>query len=92
MVNSAIVDSLIALTTEQEKRNAALLAQSSHFGARVESNVLPVTLDLAGGEFAASMDAAFGALEKDAARIAIESLARSTYRPHWRRVQLYRRC
>jgi transketolase N-terminal domain/subunit/transketolase C-terminal domain/subunit len=75
MINSAIVDALIALTTEQEKRNAALLAQSSHFGARVESNVLPVTLDLAGGEFAASMDAAFGALEKDAARIAIESLA-----------------
>jgi transketolase N-terminal domain/subunit/transketolase C-terminal domain/subunit len=69
------VDSLFALTTEQEKRNAALLAQSSHLGTRIESRVLPVTLDLTGGEFAAEQDTAFGALEKEAARIAIESLA-----------------
>lgn len=74
MINSAAVDSLSSLTTQQETRNAALLAQSSHLGTRIESSVLPVTLDL-GADFAAGQDAVFGALEKDAARIAIESLA-----------------
>ncbi len=37
--------------------------------------MLPLTLDLKSGVFTAEHDAAFGALEKDAARIAIESLA-----------------
>jgi transketolase len=68
-------DSLAALTAEQDSRNAALIAATPFAGRRFESRVLPLTLDLAAGEFTADHDAAFGALEKDAARIAIESLA-----------------
>jgi transketolase N-terminal domain/subunit/transketolase C-terminal domain/subunit len=69
------VDSLAALTAEQDTRNAALIAASPFVGPRFESKVLPLTLDLAHGTFTADDDAAFGALEKEGARIAIEALA-----------------
>src|SRR4030095_6293660 len=67
-------DSLTTLTSEQDARNAALLARTPHLGQRIESNVLPFTLDLARAEFSAEHDVALSALEKQAARTAIESL------------------
>ena len=75
MPTTRTVDSLTALTAEQDSRNAALVSATPYAGRRFESRVLPLTLDLKSGEFTAEHDAAFGALEKDAARIAIESLA-----------------
>jgi transketolase N-terminal domain/subunit/transketolase C-terminal domain/subunit len=68
-------DSLTTLTTEQDARNAALLARTPHLGQRIESSVLPFTLDLSRAEFTAEDELALSALEKQAARIAIESLA-----------------
>jgi transketolase N-terminal domain/subunit len=68
-------DSLAALTAEQDARNTALIAASPYIGERFESNVLPVTLDLSAGAFTSEQETTFSALEKDAARIAIEALA-----------------
>lgn len=70
-----MTDPLAALSIEQDARNKALLADTTYASARVESRVLPFTLDLAGGDLHADHDAVLCALEKEAARIAIESLA-----------------
>jgi len=67
-------DSLSAPAAEQDARNSALISTSPYVGPRFESSVLPLALDLTSAEFTADDDAAFGALEKQAARIAIESL------------------
>jgi transketolase N-terminal domain/subunit/transketolase C-terminal domain/subunit len=67
-------DALGTLMNEQAARDKALLAATPFCGARFESKVLPVTLDLARGSFSAELNDAFAALEKDAAGIAIESL------------------
>jgi transketolase len=69
-------DPLATLTKEQGARNAALLEQTTFCGPRFESRVLPFTLDLSGsGDLRPDDELALAALEKDAARIAIESLA-----------------
>src|SRR5262245_40386995 len=73
-MDTCIVDPLATLTEEQESRNAALLAESRYCGPRFESRVLPLTLDLAGGAFSDADDTAFAAVEKTAARTALESL------------------
>src|SRR3954468_22093303 len=67
-------DSLTLLAAEQDARNAALLSATPFLGPRFESRVLPLTVDLAAGELTAEHDLAFSALEKDAARIAIDAL------------------
>src|SRR5579862_6175435 len=69
------IDPLAALTNEQHERNAALLRETPYCGPRFESKALPFTLDLARGSFSADHDETLAALEKDAARTAIESLA-----------------
>ena len=68
-------DPLATLTKAQEERNAALLRETPYCGPRFESKVLPFTLDLAGGSFTDEHDETLGALEKEGARTAIESLA-----------------
>ena len=68
-------DPLAAPAAAQDQRNAALLSQTPYMGQRFESRVLPFTLDLERTEFGAAEEAALGALEKHAARTAIESLA-----------------
>jgi transketolase N-terminal domain/subunit/transketolase C-terminal domain/subunit len=73
-MTTRIADSLTTLAAEQDARNAALLARTPHLGQRIESNVLPFTLDLTRAEFSAEHDLALSALEKQAARTAIESL------------------
>ena len=67
-------DPLGALTNEQHARNRALLARTPHLGARLQSDVLPFTLDFARREFTAEQALRLGAMEKEAARTAIESL------------------
>src|SRR5215471_18880496 len=74
-MDTCITDPLATLTAEQDARNRALLAQTTYCGPRFESRVLPVTLDLAGGDLQPDADLALAALEKTAARTAIESLA-----------------
>ena len=74
-MDTCITDPLATLTAEQEARNRALLAQTTLCGPRFESRVLPFTLDLAGGDLRPEDDLALSALEKVAARTAIESLA-----------------
>ena len=69
------IDPLVAQTAAQDARNQALLNQSKHLGSRIESKVLPFTLDIAGGTLDAGHETALAALEKQAARTAIESLA-----------------
>jgi transketolase N-terminal domain/subunit/transketolase C-terminal domain/subunit len=71
---TSTADSLTTLTSEQDARNAALLARTPHLGQRIESNVLPFTLDLARADFSADQEITLSALEKQAARTAIESL------------------
>src|SRR5215831_9414745 len=68
-------DPLASLTEEQITRNDALLRATPYCGRRFESKVLPFTLDLAKGVWTAEHDETLGALEKIAARTAIESLA-----------------
>ena len=68
-------DPLGPLTVDQQARNRALIARSSHLGARIQSDVLPFTLDFARRDFTAEHALRLGALEKQAARTAIESLA-----------------
>jgi transketolase N-terminal domain/subunit/transketolase C-terminal domain/subunit len=74
-MDTCITDPLSTLNAEQEARNRALLGKTTYSGARFESRVLPLTLDLAGGDLRPDDEAALAALEKTAARIAIESLA-----------------
>jgi len=74
-MDTCITDPLATLTAEQEARTRALLAQTTYCGPRFESRVLPFTLDLAGGDLRPEDDLALSALEKAAARTAIESLA-----------------
>src|SRR4051794_34879963 len=74
-MDTCITDPLATLTAEQETRNRALLAQTMYCGPRFESRVLPFTLDLANGELRPEDELALSALEKAAARTAIESLA-----------------
>jgi transketolase len=69
------LDPLAAPAAQQDPRNAALLSQTPYMGRRFESKVLPFTLDLEQPELGPAEDAALGALEKRAARTAIESLA-----------------
>ena len=68
-------DPLDALTSEQDTRNAALLRDTPYCGPRFESKVLPFMLDLAKGSWQTEYDEVLGALEKIAARTAIEALA-----------------
>jgi transketolase len=67
-------DPLGALTNEQHARNRALLARTPHLGARLQSDVLPFTLDFTRREFTAEHGLRLAAMEKEAARTAIESL------------------
>ena len=59
----------------QEQRNAALIAASPTLGARYESRVVPFTLDPSRGAQSTDERLALAALEKTAARIAIQSCA-----------------
>ena len=68
------VDPLAARAAEQDARNASLLAATEYADARAESAVLPLTLDLSSGAFDAGTETALVALEKEAARTAIEAL------------------
>jgi transketolase N-terminal domain/subunit/transketolase C-terminal domain/subunit len=74
-MDTCITDPLATLTADQEARDRALLAQTPYCGPRFESRVLPLTLDLAGGDLRPDDEVALAALEKTAARTAIESLA-----------------
>src|SRR4029078_13055400 len=74
-MDTCITDPLATLTTEQDARNRALLAQATYCGPRFASRGLPLTLDLAGGDLRPEDDLALAALEKTAARTAIESPA-----------------
>src|SRR4051794_11253520 len=74
-MDTCITDPLASLTAEQDARNAALLGGTTYCGPRFESSVLPFTLDLTTGAIAADAAVALAALEKTAARTAIESLA-----------------
>ena len=68
------LDPLAALTAEQEARNRALLARTPFLGPHFRSEVLPFTLDFAKREFTAEHNLRLAAMEKTAARTAIESL------------------
>lgn len=69
------IDPLAAQTRAQDERNAVLLSGTTYSGTRFESKVLPFTLDLERTEFGAEHDVTLSALEKAAARTAIEALA-----------------
>ena len=73
-MDTCITDPLATLTADQNARDAALLQKTPYCGPHFESRVLPFTLDLAGGELRAEDELTLAALEKEAARIAIESL------------------
>jgi transketolase N-terminal domain/subunit/transketolase C-terminal domain/subunit len=62
------------LCSQQDKRNASLLAGTPFVGQRFESNVLPFRLDIERGEFTGQDASALAALEKKAATVAIKSL------------------
>lgn len=66
---------LNSLISEQEKRNANLLASTSYMRDRVESKVLPFSVDLSCDTISAETATQLNALEKDAATIALGSLA-----------------
>src|SRR6187200_147652 len=68
-------DALAAPAASQDARNKALLSATPYAGPRFDSSVLPLTLSLSSGELPADAEVALAALEKDAARIAIEALA-----------------
>jgi len=67
-------DSLRLLSDEQQVRNAALVKDTPTLGNQVRSEVLPFALDLRAGALSDAQNTALAALEKTAARIAIESL------------------
>ncbi len=73
-MHTRIADPLTTITAEQEARNAALLGHTPHLAQRIESKVLPFTLDFNKPDLTAEDETALGALEKTAARTAIESL------------------
>ena len=66
--------SLAALETGQPQRNRALVARSPYLGERIDSRVLPFRLALASGRLTAEETLALSALEKTAARIAVDAL------------------
>jgi transketolase len=68
------IDSLGALTAEQHARNKALLASTPFLGDTFQSEVLPFTLDFKKRELTTEQGLRLAALEKEAARTAIESL------------------
>ncbi len=68
------MNALVRSTAGQNRRNAALLADTPLHGRRIESLVLPFALDLTGPTLAPAQDVALSALEKSAATIAIKSL------------------
>ena len=70
-MTTRIADPLASRAAEQDARNASLLAATEYADARVESAVLPLTLDLAGGTLAPEAEVALAALEKEGERIAI---------------------
>src|SRR5688572_12292614 len=72
--SSLVLGPLARLADEQSARSAALLQQTPLLGDEFRSEVLPLTIDLANPAFGPETDRAFAAVEKDAARIAIESL------------------
>ena len=65
---------LARLASEQERRNATLLANTPLAGRRIESQVLPFALNLAADALTPDLDATLAALEKTAATTAIKSL------------------
>jgi len=67
-------DSLRRLSDEQQARNTALLQHTPTLAEAVRSEVLPFAIDLRAGALTEAQDHALAALEKTAARIAIESL------------------
>src|SRR5436190_1811814 len=73
-VMDTCIDPLAALTAEQAARNQALLARTPFLGPRFQSEVLPFTLDFTRREFTAEHGLRLAAMEKEAARTAIESL------------------
>ncbi len=58
----------------QDERNVRLLRDTPLMSDRIRSEVLPLTLNLQNSTLDPAADTVFGALEKTAARIAIESL------------------
>jgi transketolase N-terminal domain/subunit/transketolase C-terminal domain/subunit len=66
--------SIERLVADQKQRDAALLAATPFVGERLESSVLPLRLDIDGGELSAAQATTLSALEKRAATIAIKSL------------------
>jgi transketolase N-terminal domain/subunit/transketolase C-terminal domain/subunit len=74
MTLNPVTDPLVRLADEQARRNARLLQQTPYAGAEIRSSVLPLTLDFRQATLDAGAAAGLAALEKDAARIAIESL------------------
>src|SRR5262245_53059394 len=66
--------SLARTTLEQAARNAALLADTPLAADRIESHVLPWSLDLARGQLTEPENLSLAALEKVAASTAIKSL------------------
>src|SRR5690349_17667688 len=68
------MNDLLHLSEAQRRRNAELLADTPLAARRVESHVLPFSLDLARGRLSAEDNLRLAALEKKAAAIAIKSL------------------
>ena len=68
------IDSLGALTADQHARNKALLASTPFLGDKFQSDVLPFTLDFKKRELTTEQGLRLAAMEKEAARTAIESL------------------
>ncbi len=69
------MNSLTRTASVQEERNRALLAATPLVGARFESRVLPLRLNLAAGRLEDHERLVLAAIEKRAAAIAIQSLA-----------------
>ncbi|MFO1490705.1 MAG: thiamine pyrophosphate-dependent enzyme [Kiritimatiellia bacterium] len=63
------------LLADQQTRNQDLLRNSPHLGCRIESMVLPFTLDLKAPKLTAAQIDTLAALEKKAAATALSSLA-----------------
>jgi len=73
-IRTAQTDSVRRLFEEQQARNEALLAATPSLRGDTRSEVLPFAIDLDAATLSADTSHALGALEKTAARIAIESL------------------
>jgi transketolase N-terminal domain/subunit/transketolase C-terminal domain/subunit len=65
---------LMRATAAQDRRNAKLLSETPLMAERIESRVLPLTIDLHQTSLSPEADVALSAVEKTAATIAIESL------------------